>query len=472
MRGHAILVAAAEGADPELAVVMLAEAAGACFVAGQPAEMLRTAARAATLLADDASTRARFMVAMSTGMAHTLGGDAEAGAEAIHDAVALAEGSQELREDPQVLPWLVLAPVFLRERATGRALIDQALEAARARAAVGALPFLLNLVARDQATTDRWAVAEATHIETIELAREGGQHVELTFALADHAWLQAKRGREEECRKLAAQALVLAGELGLGLYEIWVNAALGELELGLGRTGAAVAHFEHEQQLIDRCGITDPDVMPTAELVEVYLRLGRLEDARQVAERSAAAASAKGQPWSLARALRSGAMLAGEADFEAAFDQALAVHAQTPDAFQIARTRLAYGERLRRSRQRIRARELLRAAFETFERLDARPWAERAQSELAASGETLRRRDPSTLDELTPQELQIGLLLAEGRTTREAAAALFLSPKTVEYHLRHVYQKLGIGSRAELAAALAEQTPGGVRTPVSSTASD
>ena len=89
----------------------------------------------------------------------------------------------------------------------------------------------------------------------------------------------------------------------------------------------------------------------------------------------------------------------------------------------------------------------------------AQPWADRARAELNATGETLKRRDPTTIDELTPQELQIALLLAVGKTTREAAAALFLSPKTIEYHLRHVYQKLDIHSRAELAHILAAQTP-------------
>ena len=122
-------------------------------------------------------------------------------------------------------------------------------------------------------------------------------------------------------------------------------------------------------------------------------------------------------------------------------------------------TQLAFGERLRRARNRVLARQQLRAALETFEHLDAEPWAERARSELAATGETRRRRDPATVDELTPQELQIALLLASGKTTREAAAALFLSPKTVEYHLRHVYLKLGIHSREELARALPGSSP-------------
>ena len=168
-----------------------------------------------------------------------------------------------------------------------------------------------------------------------------------------------------------------------------------------------------------------------------------------------AAAYAKGQPWSLARALRCGGLLAQDAHLAEHFEQALRHHDQTPDAFEAARTRLAYGERLRRARNRVLAREQLRIAMETFERLDARPWAERARAELAATGETLRQRDPSTIDELTPQELQIALLLAGGKTTRETAAALFLSPKTVEYHLRHVYQKLDIHSREELAHSLA-----------------
>jgi DNA-binding CsgD family transcriptional regulator len=102
----------------------------------------------------------------------------------------------------------------------------------------------------------------------------------------------------------------------------------------------------------------------------------------------------------------------------------------------------------------VRARVQLRSAAAIFERLGAQSWLIQADAELAASGETARVRDVSTLDELTPQELRIARLLAEGQTTREAAAAIFLSPKTVEYHLRHIYGKLGIHSREELGAAL------------------
>ena len=161
-------------------------------------------------------------------------------------------------------------------------------------------------------------------------------------------------------------------------------------------------------------------------------------------EAFAHAAVAKGQPWSLARLARA------QGDFERALD----LHARTPDRFETARTLLAQGEALRRARQRARAREPLRAAIATFDALGAAPWAERARRELQASGETARRRDPLTLDALTPRELQVALVVAEGHTIRETAGKLFLSPKTVDHHLQSVYRKLAIDSRPPPAWAL------------------
>ena len=455
MRGHAILTAAAGSAGPEQAVAMLADAAGACFYAGNPAEMLVVAKRAWAMLPADASPRASFLAGITAGMARILGGDAAAGAEDVHEAIKLAEASAGLREDLQLVPWLALGPLFLRETGAGRSLVEDALRTARDRAAVGALPYVLNLIARDQVATDRWAVAEATCLEAIDLARESGQQSELASGLAGLAFLQARRGRERECRDLVAEALRLCRELGTRLYEIWATAALGDLELGLGDAASAAARFERQRQLLAELGITDADLSPAAELAEAYTRLGRDDDAREVAAAFTAAADAKGQPWPLARAMRIRGLLAADADFPALFDHAIRLHEQTLDAFETARTHLAYGERLRRARNRVLAREQLRGALDIFEHLGADPWADRARAELAATGETRRRRDPATIDELTPQELQIALALAGGKTTKETAAALFLSPKTVEYHLRHVYQKLGIHSREELARALA-----------------
>ena len=455
MRGHAILTAAAARADPERAVAMLAQAAYACFYAGDAAAMLAAAEQAQALLPADPSPRARFLAAITAGMARILGDDAAAGTEAVRGAVALAESSADLRDDLLLVPWLALGPIFLRQTGVGRPLLEHALRTARARAAVGALPFVLNLIARDLAGSDQWAAAAAVYQEAIELARESGQQAELTFGLAGLAWLQARRGREEECRASATEALSLSRELGMGTYEIWATAALGDLELGLGDAARAAGHFEHERQLLLDHAITDADLSPAAELTDAYTRLGLGDEARRAADEYLGAATAKGQPWPIARALRCQGLVAADSDCAAYFERAIRLHEQTPDVFEAARTRLAYGERLRRARNRVLARQQLRAAADIFERLDARPWADRARGELAATGETRRQRGPSTIDELTPQELQIALLLAAGRTTRETAAALFLSPKTVEYHLRHVYQKLGIHSRDELEQALA-----------------
>lgn len=115
-----------------------------------------------------------------------------------------------------------------------------------------------------------------------------------------------------------------------------------------------------------------------------------------------------------------------------------------------ARTELLFGEFLRRERRRVEARPHLRIAVETFERLGAPLWAERARTELRATGQTARRRDPSTLDQLTPHELRIVRAVAHGLTNRDIAGQLFISPRTVDYHLRNVFGKLEISSRAEL----------------------
>jgi DNA-binding CsgD family transcriptional regulator len=136
---------------------------------------------------------------------------------------------------------------------------------------------------------------------------------------------------------------------------------------------------------------------------------------------------------------------------EPAYARALEAHARIELPFERARLELRYGELLRRARHRVDARTHLRAAVEGFARLQAGPWEQRAAAELRATGETARKRDPSTLDELTPQERQIAQMVAEGASNRDVAGRLFLSPRTVDYHLRKVFQKIGVTSRTQLA---------------------
>jgi DNA-binding CsgD family transcriptional regulator len=160
------------------------------------------------------------------------------------------------------------------------------------------------------------------------------------------------------------------------------------------------------------------------------------------------------RPWASAVATHGEALLASTTNSHEAvalFEQALTFHAKGGRPFDRARTQLAYGEHLRRNRQRVAAREHLRAALEVFEDLRAGPWVERAAHELRASGETARKRDVSTATDLTPQELQVAQLVQQGLTNKEVAAQLFVSPRTVDFHLRNVFAKTGVTSRVELA---------------------
>ena len=191
------------------------------------------------------------------------------------------------------------------------------------------------------------------------------------------------------------------------------------------------------------------------ELAEAAARAGRPEAALDALARWEHWTDASKSPYTHTVLARARALLADPDEADERFRDCLAVHALEPWPFMQARTELAYGELLRRARRKSDARVQLRAAFEGFQRLGAAPWADRAAAELRATGETARKRDASTIDELTPQELQIARLVAEGGRNREIAGQLFLSPKTVEYHLRKVFQKLGIASRTELARLVA-----------------
>jgi DNA-binding CsgD family transcriptional regulator len=457
MTGHALLVRAGERAaetDVELAVAIFAEAVDACFCAGDAREMRGTAECIEELLQDTSSVSARFLAFVARGMALVMCGEGESGIAAIREGVALAESRSGVGDESHLLPWLVAGPLWLRELDTGASLIAFAIEQAREHVSLDVLPWLLERVARSHAATDRWSRAEVEYDEAIRLARETGQRAELAAAIAGLAWLEARLGREQDCRGHAAESGALCGELGMGLYQAWTLRALGELELGLGQAAAATGHLERLEEHLDSLGIGDVDLSPAPELIDAYVRVGRLEDAHAAAARLETRAREKGQPWSLARAERCLGMLA-DSDYEHHFEDALRLHELTPDLFERASTQLAFGARLRRDRRRVLAREQLRSAVEIFERLGAVKLYERAEAELRATGESARRRDPSTLDQLTPQELHIAQLLAAGRTTREAAASLFLSPKTIEYHLRSVYRKLGVKSREDLRAVIA-----------------
>ena len=157
------------------------------------------------------------------------------------------------------------------------------------------------------------------------------------------------------------------------------------------------------------------------------------------------------RPLALALVARCRGLLDDDAGFAEAFERALAQHERDPRKFERARTLLLYGERLRREKRRMEARARLNEALAIFEELGTTAWSRRALAELAATGERARRRKDATRADLTPQELVVARLVAQGHTNREVATQLFLTTNTIETHLRHVFQKLGVRSRTELA---------------------
>jgi DNA-binding CsgD family transcriptional regulator len=291
----------------------------------------------------------------------------------------------------------------------------------------------------------RWAAAAARLDEGAELAQASEQHQIGAHLIALQGMLAARQGDEERCRARTAAALEQAAARGLVHVASCATWALAILELSLGRPEAALAHA---RAFPPTAGIE----WDALDRIDAAVRAGEPGTARAWLEAFEPWANASAAPWGRAVALHGRALLATDAvEAERLFRSALDLQDEAARPFERARTELAFGERLRRARRRTAAREQLRSALERFESLGAELWAERARMELRASGERSRRRDPSTLDELTPQEVQIAQLVAEGGTNRAIAAQLFLSPRTIDFHLRNMFRKLGISSRVELA---------------------
>jgi DNA-binding NarL/FixJ family response regulator len=225
--------------------------------------------------------------------------------------------------------------------------------------------------------------------------------------------------------------------------------ALALVDLGHGRWDDALAQLD--SLLEGASSSLDPLAGPIfPDKIEAAVRASRPEEARAALPLFEAWIGHSVAPSSQARLAACKALLVENDEAAEHFAEALRL-AVDARPFDIARIQLLHGEFLRRERQRTAARKTLRAALEVFDRLRAEPWAERARAELRASGETARKRDPSTVDQLTPQELQIARFVAEGLSNKEVAAKLFLSPRTIDAHLRNVFAKLGVTSRTQLA---------------------
>ncbi|MFG1945459.1 AAA family ATPase [Nonomuraea sp. NPDC048826] len=346
-------------------------------------------------------------------------------------------------DDPERLSWAGGMVWSIGERERGGWMRREAVRLARAVGAAGTLARVLEFVVADEMGAGRFAAAEAYAEEGLRFAAETGQP---NLACGHRAWLAmvaALRGREDEARRLAADVLTDAVPHRLDAAAAMAHRTLGVLDLAAGRWGDALRHL----RTLARTAHPGFALQAVPDHVEAAVRGDRPEEA---AERFAAFdrwARAANAPEPLALAARCRALL-GSA--EERYREALDLHARAGSPMELARTELLLGEHLRRDRRPADARAHLRAAMETFTRIGAAAWADRAREELRASGGSTGGAAPDALAALTPQELRIALAVSEGVTNREVAAQLFLSPRTVEYHLRKIFQKTGTGSRAEL----------------------
>jgi DNA-binding CsgD family transcriptional regulator len=264
--------------------------------------------------------------------------------------------------------------------------------------------------------------------------------------------LAAARGDEEPALfEFSGRNLMDRGE-GSGIGQLWWNTAL--LRNGQGRYADALEAARHacEYEEVIAYG------WALVELVEAGTRSGEPEEAAAALERLSERTSASGTEWALGIEARCRALLGND---EARYRESIERLARSRASVELARSRLVYGEWLRRENRRTDARAVLRAAHDSFNRMGAEAFADRARRELLATGETVRRVTAETRDALTPQEAQVARLASDGHTNPEIGAQLFISPRTVEYHLHKVFSKLGINSRKELRTALprAEHAP-------------
>jgi ATP/maltotriose-dependent transcriptional regulator MalT len=438
-------------ADPVKALAMLLPASEAASYAGDVALTIEAARRAAALT-DDEQRVDQFTLGLLVGIGSILEGDTARGAPMLREAIVLAQTF----DDPSRLGFAGAAARYLGDDTATHDFYARAVARARATGELVLLPYLLESLAVAEVAAGRYTAATASASEGLRLARETGQESSVCRNLSTLALLAAMQGREDACRSYAAEALEHAVPRGLRLQAASATWALALLDLVSSRPAEALTRLE-TLPAGSQTGHPVIALLSVPDLVEAAVRADQTERGQTALAGFEQWATHTAPPWALALVPRCRGLLSAGAAADRHFTEALRLHGPSSRPFDRARTQLLYGEALRRARRRVDAREHLRAALTTFEQLGASPWAERARTELRVSGETARQRDPSTLDELTPQELQIVRFVGQGATNREVAAQLFLSPRTIDYHLRNVFVKLAISSRAELIRLHAER---------------
>lgn len=439
---------------PAVAASMHADAALLAGTSGRFELAAAASRRAEAALPDDASSAVKCQVRAMSGIAAALGGDGKAARGPLDEAGQLLAEIDSLSPLIQSIVLGLHARVSSGQERILRAELARLIAMARETDTFGLLPFLLCVSADAAYRTGDWDAA-ACGTDAVSLAEEYGQGGILAYALVVSGRLRAARGETDEARSALDRGVALAENGGAATVANLARAGIGFLDLGIGRTEEAVATLEDVEAFATRSGLEDPAFIPSApDLVESYVRATRSEDAQRVSASLDRRAERADVAPSLAVSARCRGLIA-EDGFEGFFEEALAHHERADSPFETARTLFAYGSRLHRARRRVEGRERLRAALEIFKGLGAEPWIEQTNNELRSAG-AIRRNAVADPDELSPQEVRVARAVAGGATNKEVAAQLYLSPKTIDFHLGRVYRKLDIHSRTELATKVAK----------------
>ena len=439
-----------EPLDPTLAREAYLEAFAAALSAdrlvrgGDPREV------AAAVLAADWEPSTRACDLLLDGLALLTREGYVAGAPALKVALRAFRDARLSEEDE--LRWLWLACRIARALADDEAwdeLTARHLELARRAGAFSALPVALTDRMLVELFSGRIGVAMSLAAESDAVVEATGSHMTLRTSIVLANW----RGRDAEAVALIEARRQDVLRRGEGLFlaaNDWGSAIRYN---GLGRYEDALAAAE---RAVEAAGALGPAILLLAELIEAAARSGKAERATGPLVQLAEIAHAAGTDWALGIRARAAAMLGEGEAVERLYREAIERLSHVKTAATLARAHLLYGEWLRREHRRVDAREQLRAAYTMLSDMGMEAFAERARRELLATGEAVRKRTVETLDELTAQEVQVARLAADGQTNPEIGAQLFLSPRTVEWHLTKVFGKLGISSRKQLRSALAD----------------
>ena len=450
-----LLLAAAKRLEPLDALLAHAtylEAFAATFVADRLAVGADAREVAAAVLAADwrrlPSESPRACGLLLDGLALLTCQGYTIGTPALKTALRAFRDAQLPEEDE--LRWLWLACHIARALGDDVAwdeLTARQVELARRAGALLLLPVALDDRIHVDLFAGRIAVAMSLAAEATAVVEATGSRLSLRGPIALANW----HGQEAEARGLIEAHRQEVMSRGEGLWLAHVDWGSAVRYNGLGRYDDALAAAERAAE--GARGLGTPTWV-LADLIEAAVHSGKPERADEPLARLTEIAEANGTDWSLGFLARSRALVAEREVAEPLYREGIERLARTRIRVALARTMLVYGEWLRRENRRVDAREQLRAAHEMLTDVGMEAFAERARRELMATGETVRKRTVETLDDLTPQEAQIGRLAADGFTNPEIGAQLFLSPRTVEWHLRKVFGKLGISSRRQLRTAL------------------